>query len=232
MKFRILCFLLLAFTFTIQAQQSSSVDAVIGLSVPYASFPGNSSEVLRELPGWRIGGNYHKALGQRFALRIGARVWVENSYINLSEVRWGTQHDGMGGFDPNAPWGEDKYDVRINDLWLEIPLTGRLYFGEGKWRGYAELGVAPTFFMTQRSVQTFEDGDRESYWSGTRSTEAGKVLLVGLGGGGVEFQAREQLAFFATILGRYVTNPIWKADLENFHNGNIGLEMGARFSLK
>ncbi len=231
MKFRMLCLLLFTCTLVAQAQKGSSVDAVIGVSLPYSSFPGFDSDVFRQLPGWRIGGNYHHTLGQRFGLRIGARIWVENAKIELSELRFGSQHNGEGGFDPNLPSEEDFLDRKINNLWIEVPLAGRLYFGEGPWRGFVELGVAPTIFLTQRNVRMNDTGSRESFWIDASSAGIEDIQIIGLAGGGVDFQALERVAFYVTGLGRYITNPIWNPDLGNFHNGNVGLEMGARFSI-
>ena len=231
MKFRMLFLLLFAGTLGVQAQSGSSIDAVIGVSLPYSSFPGFDSDVFRQLPGWRIGGNYHHTLGQRFGLRIGTRIWVENAKIDLSELRFGSQHNGEGGFDPSLPSNENLLDRKINNLWIEVPLAGRWYLGKGSWRGFVELGVAPTIFLTQRNVRMDDNGYRESFWIDASSADTEDIQIIGLAGGGVDFQALERVAFYVTALGRYITNPIWNADLENFHNGNVGLEMGARFSI-
>ncbi|MEM1219415.1 MAG: hypothetical protein AAGH79_10900, partial [Bacteroidota bacterium] len=212
----------------------SSLEPVIGVNIPFSILPGKSFSVIQELPGWQIGANYYHTIGSgRFGLRAGSRIYLENERIDSSDVIWPSQTNAVGGFDPNQPSGEEVFTIQYNRISIGFPIAGRLYFGEGKWRGFAELGVISRIFLTNRMVLIYGNGDRNVSWGSLTLVNTTNVGFIALAGGGVEFQAKERLAFFATLLGRYVTNTILRRSLiKGWHIGNVGLEMGARFSLK
>ncbi|MEM1219414.1 MAG: hypothetical protein AAGH79_10895 [Bacteroidota bacterium] len=221
MKHLFLWLLLFSFSWSAQAQFTSSLDAMIGVSQPFTQFSGiKNSDDYNQLPGWRIGINYHQGISDRFSLRLGVRLWVDNARLQV--------------VDPSSQVSdpEENIVINLNNVWTEFPLAGRWYLGSGNWKPYLEAGIAPTVSFIQRSKWQPENGSESVNWSNTITVDDRMILVVGLVGGGVEYQARERLAFYASLLGRYFMNPLWNTNLINNHNGNVGLELGARFLMK
>ncbi|MCB0571616.1 MAG: outer membrane beta-barrel protein [Phaeodactylibacter sp.] len=95
----------------------------------------------RELsPGWML------VTGIGFA-NIGHR-YTDNS------LRWGSQHNGNGGFDPTLPAGEDIEGITINYNYdyLEAPLKVQYSPLTGPWRLYLSGGVLFRVFLGQRYI--------------------------------------------------------------------------------
>lgn len=59
-------------------------------------------------------------------LVIGAEAGAAQRSIDFLNLRWGTQHDNRGGFDPTLPSQEDKFD-RDNFLFADLA-AGLLWF--------------------------------------------------------------------------------------------------------
>ncbi len=89
----------------------------------------------------RLSGSFSKYMGgdrnQSSYLVAGADFGVAQRGIDLSRLQWGTQHDGAGGWDENAPSGEefdrDNFffgDVSLGLMWFTTWNDGRsLYLG-------------------------------------------------------------------------------------------------------
>lgn len=62
----------------------------------------------------KLSGSYSRKMGgyrqRAHYLSIGAEAGVSQRSINFLKARWGTQHDGNGGRDPNAPSLENNLD--------------------------------------------------------------------------------------------------------------------------
>ncbi|MEL6358278.1 MAG: PorP/SprF family type IX secretion system membrane protein [Bacteroidota bacterium] len=71
----------------------------------------------KKMGGSRKYGNY---------LVVGAEGGVAQRSINFLALRWGTQHDGLGGFDPTAESGETGFD-RDQFLFADMA-AGLLWF--------------------------------------------------------------------------------------------------------
>jgi type IX secretion system PorP/SprF family membrane protein len=64
---------------------------------------------------------YHKAIGEQHTLSGGLSVGFRHRSINLEKGIWGSQHNGNGGFDPNAegePFDSDSFNFIDFDLGL------------------------------------------------------------------------------------------------------------------
>lgn len=73
-----------------------------------------------------------RIFNDRLALTSGVRYANTGSIIFSEQLRWGSQHDGTGGFDPATDSGETK--VEITDVFqhLEVPLFIRFYAIDGE----------------------------------------------------------------------------------------------------
>lgn len=80
----------------------------------------------------KLSGSYSKRMGgyreKAHYLVMGAEVGFAQRNIDLLALRWGTQHDGQGGFDATAPTFEDDFvtdnfnilDLAVGLLWFSI----------------------------------------------------------------------------------------------------------------
>lgn len=61
----------------------------------------------------------------------------------ILNLRWGSQHDGNGGFDPNIDPGETTTGTTYlyTHQYLGMPLTLRYNFTTGSWRLYFSQGI-------------------------------------------------------------------------------------------
>lgn len=81
----------------------------------------------------RMGGSRRKA----HYLVVGADAGVLQRSVDLSLLRWGTQHDGKGGFDPTLPtyepnWDRDQFffaDIDAGLLWFTVNKNNNYYIG-------------------------------------------------------------------------------------------------------
>lgn len=84
---------------------------------------------------------------------------------NSGDLRWGLQHDGNGGFDPDVFVSElaDAFVIKYNYYILSIPLNVRYAFGESLDEGwYVQGGIAPAFYWFDRAKIIKErDGEKE-----------------------------------------------------------------------
>lgn len=210
-------------------QFSSSLDVIIGSEYSYRHLLTTSSEdsgvqftIDRkdlESPkyNWRFGVNYNKKLSQKFYLKTGLRLarggYVLNQFYAL---QYGTQHDGQGGFDPNAPTLEEFNDLNIsyNYLFVEIPIVGRYQLSEKKWSPFIEFGVSPMISLEKSNLRTYN-----------------KFHLASNLSVGVNYTPFEKVQFFAQPIFRYhFTNLVDDTPIKE-HLYNYGLEFGARWKI-
>jgi hypothetical protein len=158
--------------------------------------------------------SHESALGYQFGLAALVPLKPEKLYFQTgiqfsnytqkfggNDLRWGSQHDGMGGFDETIESGEASIvDGRLNDFFLDIPIGISYYFNQGKWRFFAQPSVDLTYFLTRRSTLKigFDDPTIESVESvssgGINSFRS--MNLNGSLGLGLERSLTENLSIF------------------------------------
>jgi|688.fasta_scaffold27983_3 hypothetical protein len=119
-----------------------------------------------------IGGGFHAGyrLSDRFSLEAGvayARFGYADA-VNLSDLTFGDQIDPRRGFIYNTgdvPPESWRFVDRFH--YLELPIGVVMELGQGRWRSFTTLGVAPAFLLAAQglTVSTYEDGrdERESF---------------------------------------------------------------------
>ncbi len=119
----------------------------------------------KRMGGTRKGGNY---------LVVGAEGGVAQRSIDFLNLRWGTQHDGQGGFDPNLPTLENNFN-RDNFIFADMA-AGLLWFSVKDENTNYYIGGS--FHHLNRANQSF-DGDEEDLLFSRLTVHAGGEFLVG-----------------------------------------------------
>ena len=82
-----------------------------------------------------------------------------------NELRWGSQHDGEGGYDPTIESGSNISGVKFEhtQLFLEMPLGVRYVFLDKNVKLFFQPSLAPSLYLTTRHRQTYtyKDGEKE-----------------------------------------------------------------------
>jgi type IX secretion system PorP/SprF family membrane protein len=120
----------------------------------------------KRMGGTRNFGNY---------LVVGAEGGVAQRSIDFLNLRWGTQHDGEGGFDPNADSQEDGFD-RDNFLFADLA-AGLLWFSVLDENNNFYIGGA--FHHLNRADQSFStEGEEDLLYSRFTVHGGGEFMLA------------------------------------------------------
>lgn len=119
----------------------------------------------KKMGGGRNSGNY---------LVVGAEGGVAQRSIDFLKLRWGSQHDGEGGFDPNLDSGEEGFD-RDNFIFADLA-AGLLWFMVFDENNNFYIGGA--FHHLNRSDQSFSSNDEDLLYS-RFTVHAGGEFMMG-----------------------------------------------------
>lgn len=95
---------------------------------------------------------------------MGLRFTAYGDKSKISGLRWGSQHDGMGGWNPSAPSLEDVsgFESKSNLFYIELPVAYRIYVLTGKTRLFVQANAGPSIYLTYRNANTTSYGDGTS----------------------------------------------------------------------
>ncbi len=180
---------------------------------------------------WRIGANYSKGLTENNYLKFGLRLSsVGYKVTNSNDLRWGSQHDGMGGFDPNLdPDAPSELSHYVDNLFIELPVSFGIAKSVNKISFYGELGLSPNIYLTSRIKQT-TDNDSSASLQSNPSTRS--LHLSGLLSAGVAYQINEGFSIFGQPSFRYHLTSLGKESFINEHLYSYGIEFGIRKLMK
>ena len=109
--------------------------------------------------------SYSKFMGgdrtRKQYLVVGAEGGVAQRSIDFLKLRWGTQHDGEGGYDPNLDSQEDGFD-RDNFLFADMA-AGLLWFMVFDENNNLYLGGS--FHHLNRANQSFNSAEEDLLYS-------------------------------------------------------------------
>ncbi|WP_420460789.1 PorP/SprF family type IX secretion system membrane protein [Neolewinella sp.] len=126
----------------------------------------------------KVSASYSKKIGgsRKFGnyLVAGAEVGAAQRSLDFLALRWGSQHDGDGGFDPNAPSNENSLD---RDQFLFADLAGGLLwfmvFDENN-----SLYVGGAFHHLNRANQSFSNTGEDLLYSRYTGHAGGEFMLT------------------------------------------------------
>jgi len=234
-------FLLLLIPFLSFGQKNQSIDFVGGFDYTYRTLDTDSQEeifvnLVEDRNGdeaaranWRVGVNYNKKLTKSIFLKTGLRL-ASKGYKGETQggLRWGSQHDGMGGFDPDADpeSGFEEVQINTNYWFLSIPIAARFEFNEKKWSPFVEVGLVPSIYLVTRNQQIAEE---ESSTMSFNEIPAGlnRIHFVGFASFGLNYTLNEKLQLFGQPSFRYHITTLADAPLDE-HLYSVGIELGVR----
>lgn len=181
--------------------------------------------------GYQLGKNFRLQSGMAYT-EIGSRFQFDGN-----DLRWGTQHNGQGGFDPDIVVPDiGTFTSKTIHRFVEVPLR-LTYLSPGEQtRIYISGGVAPRFHIQSISKLRHEfpdDGGVERRSEPISNAEFDRLQLSVLGSAGVEINLG-RATFFAGPRVQYQQLTGESDSLigpEPFELGYIqlGLEFGVRF---
>ena len=219
------------------SQAKSSIDILGGIEYSHRLLIYSKSDIVESALAdlhkgesgklnWRAGFNYNRRLHKKFYLKTGLRIAsVGFKGADESDLRWGSQHDGMGGFDPNpdlVPQVQYAYDY----LFLEVPIIGRIEFNEKKLAPFLELGVSPHMYLSKNVRAVANSSEPFGILTGPSNLQF--LHLVGSISFGCNYSLNEKIQFFAQPVFRMHLNAL---DQRVFHLVSGGLEVGLRRKL-
>jgi hypothetical protein len=213
MKCLFFCFLLLPVCLLGQCYGSFEVFGAAGFSNVPARFTQAPSITTDPTFVNRFGFGASFRVGQRTYLRTSAQFSQYGSQRNFSELRWGTQHDGNGGFDHNTPVPADlpgSIFSREKHLYVEGALTFRYQFKTwSNWQPFVEGGAVFGKYGTTASFArtvALDGSSMES--SASRSDENYRsVAISGRFGAGTNYNFNERVGLYGMLVGqRHLTD--------------------------
>lgn len=153
---------------TCYSQSTNKVN--LGAEV-YTNFAGRiiEDDQLKAIEGPKLSASLRTVVTYRlkpnFALISGLSILNKGYTSDVTDLRWGLQHDGEGAFSSEAIFEDDASYAKVkqNYYFLSIPLNVRYGFGESLDKGwYLQTGVSPILYLFNLSrVITESDEGRE-----------------------------------------------------------------------
>jgi type IX secretion system PorP/SprF family membrane protein len=114
----------------------------------------------------KISGSYSKRMGggrkDAHYLVVGAEAGLAQRSIDFLKLRWGTQHDGQGGFCPTCPTFEENNFDQDNFLFADLA-AGLLWFSV--FDANNNLYVGGAYHHLNRANQSFNSDVKEYLYS-------------------------------------------------------------------
>ena len=226
----LLLFFLWALAMPLFSQSNSAVSVLVGGDYSSRVFYGN--DLLEEQIGdsrktnYRFGFNYEYKLTERTWLKTGAR-YARVGFVDFTyeDLRWGTQHNGQGGFDTTTT----RVDFRrtVDYSFIEIPAVIRFEFLEGKWQPFFEIGIGNNFYLKTilKTTGLFEETSK------TKEKDVNKYQLSGVVSAGINYVLSEKYKLFLQPTYRHFITQV-NDSFSEIHLINFGIEIGARLHLK
>jgi hypothetical protein len=166
----------------------------------------------------------------------GLRFANFSTSVPTTQLRWGTQHNGSGGFDPNLPSLENVTSAafKSNYFFVEMPLGIRLRTGNGKLKFIAQATAGPTMFLTNRTEATYDyvDGTSEEHTSSGYIGSLRRFNAVGSISAGIELKLSERMNLHILPHGDMQALSIAKESTTGARFYSAGLRVGMQYALK
>ncbi|MFK8005221.1 MAG: outer membrane beta-barrel protein [Saprospiraceae bacterium] len=181
--------------------------------------------------------NYHQKLKEKIWLKIGLGLASAGYNSEIIELRYGSQHDGQGGFNPVLT-SDENIQTKYTYQFLVIPIALRYDFLQKKLKPFVEIGLNTNYYL--RSItSSFTNGDK----SGSRKERENQINQIQLAptlAFGVSYQINEKWEFVAQPNFTYHLTPTYKESSDlSASNGLVkeyqwsaGLALGLRMDLK
>lgn len=181
--------------------------------------------------------NYNQKLKERLWLKIGLGLASTGYKTDLLELRFGSQHDGQGGFDPFLS-SDETIQTKYTHQFLTVPIALRVDFLEKKLKPFVEIGLSTNYYL--RSITSiFINGDKSDSRK-ERENQISQIQLAPTLSCGLSYEINERLELVAQPNFTYYLTSTYKESTDlSLSNGLVkehqwsgGLAMGIRMKLK
>lgn len=213
--------ILLLFPLLLSAQcyGSFEVFAGAGFSSTPSTFASESTTFSPVTVG-RFGFGASFAVGKRLFLRTGVQLSQYGEEADGSGLRWGTQHDGEGGFDPNTPSGEPVFLQLTRHNYIEGFLALRYEIrNRGKLRPFVEGGIALGAYGATQIINLNDDSASNERISTIRALSP--IFRLGAG---VNYQLNKRLELYSM--------PVWQQQLVSINTAGSTGTRSRQFTLE
>ncbi|NUQ24633.1 MAG: outer membrane beta-barrel protein [Saprospiraceae bacterium] len=118
-------------------------------------------------------------INERWFFTTGLMYAYVQHQTGISALRWGSQHNGNGGFDPEINAGEPMPTVQYSHHYLALPLRLRYNITTGPWRLYVQEGFIGRIAL-KSSETAIPEGFATEPWISRRRAFT-PALQTGLG---------------------------------------------------
>jgi hypothetical protein len=239
MKTLILLSLMVSMALHVQSQQSISVQAGGFAGYRLLSSDDNSiGKLIRDLrqteqpafrPSFTV--SVHNQLDPTIHYSDGLQYAVYGYQTEtMDSVRWGSQVNPDGTYNPNIDSGEDITEVRFGYRYnfIGVPISLRFSHREKKWRGYTQLGWTPLWYI---SATTIQDTNLETKKFRYKADNFNRFRLAAHLAFGIERQMANNFSFFLQPTLNAMVIPASNAIVSEWLYAG-GLEVGIRKALK
>ena len=177
-----------------------------------------------------FGVNYYQNLKNKIWLRIGlgfTSTGYQQSIIG-SELRYGSQHDGSGNFNPNLP--QEDIKIKYNHHFLELPVALRFDFSDKKFLPFIEFGISTMYYL--QTVSILESQNSSKSVDRNRANEINQIQIAPTFAFGCSYALSPKWMIFAQPNIRYHLTKMVNTSSVGEHQWGIGLGLGARMNLK
>ncbi|MGB3800989.1 MAG: outer membrane beta-barrel protein [Lewinella sp.] len=232
-----LTLLFLCFSCLVSAQRSS-LDFSGGLHYSFRTINADEEHDFilaarteeRGIVTGQVGLHYSRQFTDAYGFRSGLRLTALGHQQTATNLRWGNQHDGNGGFDPSIdPMEPDGFTIRHDMLFVEVPLLWHQSFGTMAWTPFVEVGFLPGAYLTTRSQATGDGTSETNYHDDTQSA-INRFQLSSALSLGVDHYCSERFGLFVQANYRYQLTPLANGGIKERLYA-LGFEMGVRRSL-
>ena len=201
-----------------------------GCNYGWDSFAGNVRNSKETKFNSHFGINYYQNLREKIWLKVGLG-FSSTGYqeqIDGSGFRYGSQHDGEGGFNPNLP--VENFSIKYNHHFLEVPIALRFDFSTKKIKPFLEFGVSTMYYL--QTVSILEKQSNSKSVDRNRANEINQIQIAPTFAFGCSYDLNDKWTVFAQPNIRYHLTGMVDSNSLNEHQWSVGLAVGLRMDLK
>lgn len=223
MKYLLTTLLLFPLLLAAQCYGSFEAFAAAGFSNTPSTFASETT-TFNPVTINRFGFGASFAIGQRLFLRTAIQLSQYGEEYDGSGLRWGTQHDGNGGFDPNTPSGEPAFSQTTRHNYIEGIVALRYDLrNRGKLRPFAEGGFVLGAYGASRI-----SGLGDAPTTTERISTIRNLAPIARLGFGANYQLNKHLGLYAMPVGQLHLQSINESGVALTRSWQATLEVGMR----
>lgn len=177
-----------------------------------------------------FGVNYYQNLKGNTWLKIGLGV-TSTGYqegTTRSGIRYGSQHDGEGGFNPNLPF--EEINIKYDHYFLELPVALRFDFSNKKLAPFIEIGISTMYYL--QTVSVLETQNISKSVDRNRSNQINQIQFAPTFTFGCRYNLNEKWTVSVQPNIRYHLTKMVDTPSTGEHQWGIGLGLGLQMNLK